>query len=310
MLLAINELSFAQCTDLFISEYVEGSDNNKAIELYNPTSATIDLSGYVLKRYSNGSGTASETRSLSGNIASGDVVVITNGQVDSFWVTSGNYWSYAVDSFLYSIADLHDTSAYPGVFYFNGDDAVTLEKTNNTIVDIFGKVGEDPGLAWTDNASGNFTDANGGSWLTKDATLKRKASVKSGIASNPIMFNATTEWDTLPKDMWDSLGCHKCDCITTPITCYPVSIDEITTKQHSVFIFPNPVKGNFFTVKAAAVISSIEIFNVIGQKILRKENNFSSGEIHVPVNNWHNGLYIVTVTFEDKSTANRKLFLQ
>ena len=37
-------LQAQNCTDLFISEYIEGSYNNKAIELYNPTNEAIDLS--------------------------------------------------------------------------------------------------------------------------------------------------------------------------------------------------------------------------------------------------------------------------
>ena len=50
--------SFAQnCSQLFISEYVEGSGNNKALEIYNPTASAIDLSGYRIERFSNGSGT-------------------------------------------------------------------------------------------------------------------------------------------------------------------------------------------------------------------------------------------------------------
>ena len=53
---------FAQnCTNLFISEYVEGSGNNKVIELYNPTSDAIDLSNYALSRWSNGSTTPQTT---------------------------------------------------------------------------------------------------------------------------------------------------------------------------------------------------------------------------------------------------------
>ena len=45
---------FAQCGELFISEYVEGGNNNKALELYNPTDAAIDLSAYSVGRFSNG----------------------------------------------------------------------------------------------------------------------------------------------------------------------------------------------------------------------------------------------------------------
>lgn len=44
----------AQCNELFISEYVEGTSNNKAIEIYNPTNAAINLSGYQVGRYDNG----------------------------------------------------------------------------------------------------------------------------------------------------------------------------------------------------------------------------------------------------------------
>ena len=43
------------CSDLFISEYAEGNSQNKAIEIYNPTSQAIDLNGYRIERYSNGS---------------------------------------------------------------------------------------------------------------------------------------------------------------------------------------------------------------------------------------------------------------
>src|SRR6476620_11191244 len=59
--------------DLFISEYVEGSSNNKAIEIYNPGTAAVDLaaSGYALKQYSNGSPSAGLTIPLTGSVAPG-----------------------------------------------------------------------------------------------------------------------------------------------------------------------------------------------------------------------------------------------
>lgn len=46
--------SLAQCNELFISEYVEGTSNNKGVEIYNPTNASINLSGYQIGRYDNG----------------------------------------------------------------------------------------------------------------------------------------------------------------------------------------------------------------------------------------------------------------
>ena len=53
--------AFAQTpTDLFFSEYAEGSGNNKGVEIYNPTSQAIDLNNYYVARYSNGSSVFTE----------------------------------------------------------------------------------------------------------------------------------------------------------------------------------------------------------------------------------------------------------
>ena len=87
----------ANCSELFISEYVEMNsniaDNSKALELYNPTPSLLDLSQYTIERYSNGSQTPTDSMALSGTLNPYDVVVITNGQTDSVWVASGGYWT-------------------------------------------------------------------------------------------------------------------------------------------------------------------------------------------------------------------------
>ena len=70
---------FAQntCNELFISEYVEGWSNNKALEIYNPTNNPINLSGYFVSRYSNGATTATVANSvqLSGTVPAKGVYV-------------------------------------------------------------------------------------------------------------------------------------------------------------------------------------------------------------------------------------------
>lgn len=44
----------ANCSDLFISEYSHGTYNNRALEIYNPTNAVIDLAQYQIGRNDNG----------------------------------------------------------------------------------------------------------------------------------------------------------------------------------------------------------------------------------------------------------------
>ncbi len=52
--------SAAEPTDLIISEYVEGSSTNKAIEMYNPTDASVEPRGLHAELYFNGGTTPTE----------------------------------------------------------------------------------------------------------------------------------------------------------------------------------------------------------------------------------------------------------
>jgi hypothetical protein len=51
---AMSQNAPAPCSEIFISEYVEGANNNKAIEIFNPTNREIDLTQYRLARNNNG----------------------------------------------------------------------------------------------------------------------------------------------------------------------------------------------------------------------------------------------------------------
>ncbi len=64
--------------DLFFSEYIEGTSNNKALEIYNGTGTTVDLGagGYNVQMFFNGSTSAALTLNLTGTIAPGDVYVL------------------------------------------------------------------------------------------------------------------------------------------------------------------------------------------------------------------------------------------
>jgi hypothetical protein len=268
------------CTELFISEYIEGPANNNAIEIYNPTNATIDLTEYTINRYGNGATSGPDVWPLSGSIAAGEAIAVGNGQLDSLWVST--YWSVPVDPVFYNACGIHGSGLYPTPFYFNGDDAMTLEKEGN-IIDIFGKVGEDPGAAWTDDVMAGYTDANGGTWWTKRQTLVRKAAVMQGVTQNPILFNPTLEYDSLPDATYTGMGSHTCDCHTTN------SIDE---NAISYVMYPNPANiGNTVTINANAKIESIVVVNILGEKVLTQISN------KIITTNLARGTYIINIRF-------------
>jgi hypothetical protein len=281
------------CTELFISEYIEGPGNNNAIEIYNPTNATIDLTEYTINRYGNGATSGPDVWPLSGSIAAGEAIAVGNGQLDSLWVST--YWSVPVDPFFYNACGIHGSGLYPTPFYFNGDDAMTLEKFGN-IIDIFGKVGEDPGNAWTDDASAGYTDANGGTWWTKRQTLVRKASVTQGIITNPILFNPTLEYDSLPDATYSGMGSHTCDCHTTN------SIDE---NAISYVMYPNPANiGETVTINANTKIESIVVVNILGEKVLTQISN------KIITTNLARGTYIINIRFTDGRIIDNKLIIE
>jgi predicted extracellular nuclease len=165
-------------TDLFISEYIEGSGQNKALEIYNGTGAAVDLGapGYSVFFSFNG-GTSTRTIPLTGTVANGDVFVIAQATADPAILAQ---------------ADQTDTSTS----WFNGDDFVALRKGGVTL-DGIGQLGVDPGTEWgTGNAS------------TADNTIRRKATVQSGDTNETDVFDPASEWDGFAINTFDGLGSH------------------------------------------------------------------------------------------------------
>jgi hypothetical protein len=169
--------------DLFISEYIEGSSNNKAIEIYNGTGKDVDLTGYKLELYSNGATTSGNTLNFEGALKNGEVYIISHSQASSEIKAKANVQN--------------------AVANFNGDDALVL-KHNDIIIDSFGKLGEDPGAAW-----------GTGDNSTLDHTLIRKSSISKGDTITNDAFDPSVEWTGYAKDYISDLGKHTMDGSTT-----------------------------------------------------------------------------------------------
>ncbi|MFM7900675.1 MAG: lamin tail domain-containing protein, partial [Bacteroidota bacterium] len=168
-------------TDLLISEYVEGSGNNKCIEIYNGTNNAINLAtgGYQLRLYFNGA-TTFTTVALTGTVAPGGTHLVCNTSSTAPFLALANQTS--------------------GSMTYNGDDAVVLFKTSgNQIVDIFGRIGEDPGTSWISSALS-----------TENQTLRRKSTVTAGVTTNPASGFPTlaNQWTNAGLDNTSNLGSH------------------------------------------------------------------------------------------------------
>ncbi|MCK5538695.1 MAG: lamin tail domain-containing protein, partial [Bacteroidales bacterium] len=164
--------------DLFFSEYIEGSSNNKALEIYNPTGSDVDLSAYSINKAGNG-GDWETAEALSGTLVAGDVFVIVNS---------------AAATEILNVKDIEST-----ITYFNGDDAVGLFK-DGTLIDVIGLQGIDPGSGWP---------VAGIDAATANHTLIRKSTITEGATDWAVSAgtNATdSQWEVKDQDDFSNIG--------------------------------------------------------------------------------------------------------
>lgn len=312
------------CSELFFSEYVEGANNDKALEIYNPTSNPVTINGdYRIVRYNNGT-------SASVAEASSQACLVLNVphtiQPHDVWVLvidkrnpNGTGQEIPVSAGLQAVADTFVSPDY-NINYslsHNGNDAISLQKNVGgtwTYVDIIGEIGFDPGA----NGWGNcapFYDNTCQSYklsFTYDHTMIRRNTVKTGNTVNPSPFNAELQWDTLPRNVnytitptQNQLGSHTCDCAT------PAGIKESFKHVSQVKVYPNPslASGVVKFVSADKKIASIGLLNAFGQEVkaikLDNPTVVTEQSLNLPV-----GVYFTQLLFEDKTSTVEKLIIE
>ena len=183
--------ALAAPSELFFSEYIEGSSNNKALEIFNGTSAPVLLTGhYDVQMCFNGNLTCTLTIPLIGTVAAGDVFVVANSGANA------------------DILDRADQTNGSG--WFNGDDAVLLRR-DGVLIDSIGQRGVDPGNEW-----------GTGLTSTADNTLRRKPAIEAGDTTDLDAFDPSVEWNGFAQDTIGDLGTH----LGVGLDCAPLSVVE------------------------------------------------------------------------------------
>lgn len=323
------------CGDLFISEYVEGSFNNKALEIYNPTNQPISLANYRLVRWSNGESditlleAANEVLPLPAgdNVAAKDVYVVVVNTTDVGTDTIP-FAELAAKADAMLCTSCNPTSGSIRTMCFNGDDAISLQKNvggNWVNIDVFGIIGErptngngntSPTGGWTNIPPYNKRDANGtisaGAYFlyywTVDQTLVRKSTILHGddtarVANlTPGQWNVAEQWDSLPENTFSQLGTHVCDCNT-------VGVNENTSNSVAATIYPNPATS-VLNVRLSESIKTIEIFNVAGQLVYTLTPAEKVYTTKLETTGFSAGLYLVRVQSTNGHIATKKVTIQ
>jgi hypothetical protein len=249
-----------------------------------------------LERYSNGATAAQDNQKvdLSGMLESDSVVVVVLDKQDpdgvDFEAPVWDELAEAADLWVCPVYDENNT------MYFNGNDAMVLRKiSTNTVVDIFGKIGEDPGTTgWAE--------------MTQNHTLVRKPEVLQGDTDALDEFLVVDEWDGI---LWSNdslnytldqvfltLGFHVCDCGTTSLS------DAAMNPE--VQVYPNPTSGDVMWIQGGATVREVVMHNLAGQAV-RTERVAGTSVVEINLDGLQPGIYLLEVRFANGQRTTRRV---
>ena len=260
----------------------------------------MDLSDYSIERYANGASAAADNQklTLSGIMPANTVVVIALDKQDP----DGVDFEAPVWDELAAVANqpwnLWACPVYEenNAMYFNGNDALVLRKiSSNEVIDVFGKVGDDPGGA-------------GWASMTQNHTLIRKTNVVEGDVDAVDDFSVVDEWDGIlwsaddtlftTDIVFDNLGTHTCDCGTSNVSDRVLSV--------AMDVFPNPVTGGDVFVRSEQGIREVVLHNLAGQVVM-SQNGFGQNRINVSMDQAPAGMYLLKVIFDSGARVTQRV---
>ena len=189
---------------IIISEYIEGSSFNKAIEIYNfGEEVNFEFDQYAIEIYSNGSTAASFSINLSGVLMPNATFVVGHSKSDNEILAAANQLS--------------------GSLNFNGDDAVVLLH-NGSVIDSIGQIGFDPGSQWgADETS------------TQNNSLQRLPDILSGDPNALDGFDPSVQWLGFTQDSFTNLGKHSINQGLSTATPFPAAEPAVSVPEPGIF---------------------------------------------------------------------------
>ena len=260
---------------IFITELADPNDNAAAryVEIYNGGSSTVDLSGWTLRRYTNGNAdpqTTGEDLTPIGSLAPGAIAIIAADGA-------------AFEAAFGMTADISAGTGGPADS--NGDDQIYITDASDAIVDFFGVAGED----------GSGTDHE-----FEDGRAERKASVTQGVST----WDAT-EWN-IDNDGGAGDGALNVDGGYDPGVWIGSETAGLEDQDLvALNMYPNPA-NDVLNISVQNTINTVEIFNVLGQKVISMQVENTSAEINV--SNLNAGIYLIK--YEINNSTSTKKFVK
>ena len=341
---------YAQCSELFISGYVEGYGNNRALELYNPTNAAIDLSGYSVGRFSNGDFPPNlfEGIQLPNDMieAYGTYVVVIDKR-DSlgtgFEVPVWNgyqLWDVLIDDVTGdTIFDLDGNPVYGVQYDSNNDNIPFYGNVYHEWLDLEGKadVFLCPVYAVNNAMYFNGDDAV---CLVKGTEVMQDYSnvidVIGIVGEDPGESWETSDGQWITKDksltrkshigggtglVFASLGdtlayadweiSFKNDF--SGLETHNCACDPLSIgelNQIPFKMYPNPLSANELTIEAEETIELVVIYNILGETVFSGQVDNFTNQTTLNLPDLNTGIYAVSIHFEGDKQSIQKLMIE
>ncbi|MEA4985016.1 hypothetical protein SDC9_37062 [bioreactor metagenome] len=247
-------------TALFISEYIEGSGNNKAIEVFNGTGASIDLTGYNLKVYANGATTPGSAINLSGTLADQSVYVVANTGANASILAKADMTS--------------------GSLTHNGNDAVGLFN-GTTLIDVVGPIGDasnwgiDMTLIRKSSVTSPVTTYDVNEWTQQSNDYILDLGSHSTITITPVSDSPFAVTGETSKAITGLTASTQYFYTVKALNGEFLSVvsDEVSVTTSFGTSTDNPTLTNIYAYNAkihfaATAGEKVEVYNAVGQKII------------------------------------------
>ncbi|MFT5764235.1 MAG: hypothetical protein ACI8X3_001665, partial [Saprospiraceae bacterium] len=326
----------AQCSELFISGYVEGFGNNRALEIYNPTAGAIDLSGYSVGRFSNGQTQYEGIQLPAEMLQPYDVFVVVLDKRDSLGsglevpVWNGyQLWGVVIDEVTGdTVFDMNGDAVYDVQYDLNNNNIPFYGDVYNEWLDLEGKAdaflcpvydinnsmyfnGNDavtlisgtevmPDGSNVIDVIGVIGEDPGSSWETSEGEwiTRDKSLTRNPLIGSGSGIVAAALGDTIAYENWDISYKNDFNGIGAHvcICAGPLSAQELN--QVPFKMFPNPLTANELTIEAAEPIEQVIIYNILGEAVFSSNLNGTDQSATLIIPNLSMGIYAVAILFE------------
>ena len=257
---------------VFITELADPNNDATAryVEIYNGGTTSVDLTGWTLRRYTNDDTDPQPNGE--------DLTPIGSLGPGSFAIIAANGTAFKVAFGME--ADI--SAGANGPADSNGDDQIYITDASGTIVDFFGIIGE---------------DGTGTAHEFENGRAERKASVTQGTATWDV-----NEWN-IDNGGGSGDGALNLDGGFDPgvwIGAKTAGVEDESSV--TLKMYPIPAR-DVLTLSAQSTINTIEIFNVLGQKVIRIQVENTNAEINV--SNLNPGIYLIRYQINN-STSTKK----